>query len=823
MNQTSESRSTSIYLGKTSIIIGVCFVLSGATGLIYEVLWARMLGLVFGATTFAISTVLAAFMGGLALGSALSGRFGKNLKSPLRAYGLLEIGIAIYALLVPLLFRLVDGLYAALWSQVKAGFFVFSLWRFLLASAVLLIPTAFMGATLPILSSAILRSDRSGPTAITGLYNCNLVGAIAGALVAGFFLLPEFGVKATIWTAAAINLLIGLTALYLESRNASLKVVDEPIDTPESVSPIASSSNAAAADSRFWWWCALTSGFVTIGVQVAWSRILTMVIGSSTYAFSLVVALFLTGLSIGALWVARRGRIVDLRRAIFRAELAAAAALFLSLWVVNFMPNLLINLGVRLHLANWWALLALQSGIAALLILIPATLMGLVMPLVLVWANERGEQHAVGRVGRLYAANTLGAIAGAVLAGFVLIPQLGVRLTILSAVAICIVVAAAARPIKAGKMDADVQRALAFGLAVAVIVALPFVGPRLNLAMLSVGAYDGLVRVLAGTRFGGDTTSQQGRAISFKLLAYYEGPTATVSVSESEGARFLAINGRTNASDKLDMPTQVMVGQLPLLIAPRTDNALTIGYASGVTVGALLQSDIKSLECVELEPRAIDAGHFFDHVNHRPFEDPRLRLTVDDARAFLRVTPTRYDIIVSEPSHPWVPGVANLFTREFFQLGRSRLNQDGVFVQWLQVYQISTDSLRTVLATFHETFPNVLIFRVGGNRNSKDLILLGSQQPLNLDAIESRLGNAKITAELGRINVVGRAGVEAWYVCDQEQLGPAVAGAIINTDDNMRVETRAPREAFLPLMESNAAWIETLASQAKLKRPLPSP
>lgn len=822
MNQSNESRSTSTYLGKTSIIIGICFVLSGATGLIYEVLWARMLGLVFGATTFAISTVLAAFMGGLALGSALSGKFGKRLRSPLRAYGLLEIGIAIYALLVPLLFRLVDGLYAALWSKVQAGFFVFSLWRFLLASAVLLVPTALMGATLPILSSAILRSDRSGPTAITGLYNCNLIGAIGGALVAGFFLLPEFGVKATIWTAAAINLLIGIAALYLESRNPGTLEVDETMAVPEPLSPMENSANAAA-DSRFWWWCALTSGFVTIGVQVAWSRILTMVIGSSTYAFSLVVALFLTGLSIGALWVARRGRFANLRRAIFRAELAAAAALFLSLWVVNFMPNLLINLGVRLHLANWWALLALQSGIAALLVLVPATLMGLVMPLVLVWANERGEQHAVGRVGRLYAANTLGAIAGAALAGFVLIPQLGVRLTILSTVAICIVVAAAARPVKAGKMDADMQRALAFGLAVPIIVALPFVGPRLNLAMLSVGAYDGLVRVLAGTRFGGDSTSQQERAISFKLLAYYEGPTATVSVSESEGARFLAINGRTNASDKLDMPTQVMVGQLPLLIAPKTDNALTIGYASGVTVGALLQSDIKSLECVELEPRAIEAGHFFDHVNHRPLEDPRLRLTVDDARAFLRVTPTRYDIIVSEPSHPWVPGVANLFTREFFQLGRSRLNPDGVFVQWLQVYQISTESLRTVLATFHETFPQVLIFRVGGNRNSKDLILLGSQQPLDLDAIESRLSNPKITAELGRINVVGSAGVKAWYVCDQVQLGPAVAGAIINTDDNMRVETRAPREAFLPLMESNAIWIETLASQAKLTHPPRTP
>src|SRR5687767_9140344 len=183
------------------------------------------------------------------------------------------------------------------------------------------------------------------------------------------------------------------------------------------------------------------------------------------------------------------------------------------------------------------------------------------------------------------------------------------------------------------------------------------------------------------------------------------------------------------------MPTQVMVGQLPILIAPNVRNGLVVGFASGVTVGSILQSPIQSLECVELEPATVNGSRFFEHVNNRPLNDPRMRLIIDDARTYLRVTPTRYDMIVSEPSHPWVPGVANLFTKEFFTLGRDRLSEDGVFVQWVQIYQLSTDSFRSVLATFHEVFPYVQVFRVEGATKGKDLILIGSKTPLTLDRV----------------------------------------------------------------------------------------
>jgi spermidine synthase len=275
----------------------------------------------------------------------------------------------------------------------------------------------------------------------------------------------------------------------------------------------------------------------------------------------------------------------------------------------------------------------------------------------------------------------------------------------------------------------------------------------------------------------------------------------------------LGINGRTNASDSnFDMPTQVMLGQLPMLIAPERNNGLIIGYATGVTVGAMLQSPIQSVTCVELEPATVEGSRFFEHVNNRPLDDPRTQLIIDDARTFLRVSPSRYDVIVSEPSHPWVPGVANLFTEEFFELGRSRLSDQGIFVQWVQIYQLSTESLRSVLATYHKVFPHVLVFRVGGLSRGKDLLLVGSNQPLKLDQLAERITDERMANELRRVNLNSEADVRSWFVCDETRLGPAVAGARINTDDNMHIETTVPREAFRPLMQTNVEWVQGLAT-----------
>ena len=764
---------------KSFKVISFCFILSGATGLIYEVLWARMLGLVFGATTLAVSTVLAAFMGGLALGSALAGKLAPRIQKPLSTYGLMEIGIAVYALLVPLLFRWVDHVYVLIWQQLHPGYFAFSLWRFFLSGLVLLVPTTLMGATLPVLAVAIVRSSASDSNSVTRLYACNLAGAILGTLVAGFVLLPVLGIRMTIVVAAVLNVLVGVIAVSLQRRTK--------LDAPRVT---VAKSIATTDHDKFWLFAALASGFVTISTQVSWTRILTMIIGSSTYAFSIVVALFLIGLAIGAWLVARTDRSQALRLTILKVEVLTAIGIVLSLFVLNKTPAVLVTIGLKFQIASWIGLLLLQIFCATLLILVPAVLMGMVMPLVLVWAGS-----SPARVGRTYAINTIGAIAGAFVTGFLLIPKTSTRFTLLFAATCCLAVACVAyRPAEPTR-DPALKRALAIGLIPFLMMLLFVVAPPMNLADLSIGAYDSLVRVLAKTREEySDQTDPEQRQEAHELLMYREGPTATVSVRRDQNTLSMAINGRTNASDSaFDMPTQVMLGRLPVLIAPKIENGLIIGYATGITVGAMLQSPVQSVTCVELEPATIEASRYFEHVNNHPLNDPRLKVIIDDARTFLRVTPNRYDMIVSEPSHPWVPGVANLFTQEFFELGRDRLNDEGVFVQWVQIYQLSTESLRSVLATYHKVFPHVLIFRVGGLNKGKDLLLVGSNRPLTPDRLPQD------------------AEIRSWFVCDETKLGPAVAGAKINTDDNMHIETTVPREAFRPLMQTNAAWVEALA------------
>lgn len=805
MAEPSAARQQTVaYTSPAIKLIGLCFIFSGATGLIYEVLWARMLGLVFGATTLAVSTVLAAFMGGLALGSALAGKFASRIRRPLSAYGWLEIGIALYAVLVPFLFRWVDHLYVLIWQGFHPGFFVFSVWRFVLSCLLLLVPTTLMGATLPVLSAALLNNPLHSSSSVTRLYACNLVGAILGTMVAGFVLLPFVGVRTTILIAAAINTVVGVVAIVADRRTAPTEVRRELNEV------VAVSSETSAPGKKFWLWCAVASGFVTISTQVAWTRILTMIIGSSTYAFTIVVSLFLIGLAAGAWWIGRTKESQNLRSTVLIVEVLTAASLFFSLFIVNLIPGFLVSTGMRMQISSWAGLLFLQVVCAALLILVPALLMGMVMPLVLFWGGSQKEK-AVALVGQSYAVNTIGAITGAFVTGFILIPRTSTKFTLIVASAICLIVAGCAYEPLASVGDVALRRAIAVGLSVAMVFVLLVMAPPMNLADLSIGAYDSLIRVLAKSREGTSLESEDASADDHRLLMYDEGPTSTVSVRRDRGTISMAINGRTNASDsKFDMPTQVMLSQIPMLVAPRINNGLIIGFATGVSVGSMLQSPIGSVTCVELESSTLEGSRFFEHVNNLPLNDPRTSVIIDDARTFLRVTPNRYDVIVSEPSHPWVPGVANLFTQEFFELGRERLSEQGVFVQWLQIYQLSTDSLRSALATYHKVFPHVLVFQVGGGSAGKDLILLGSNQPLNLDQIRGRIADPRIAKEISRVDLHSEADVRSWFVCDESRLGPAVAGAKINTDDNMYIETTVPREAFKPLMQTNASWVEQL-------------
>jgi spermidine synthase len=667
-----------------------------------------------------------------------------------------------------------------------------------------------MGATLPVLVAAVQSAGERRASIVAKLYTLNLAGAIAGTIAAGFLLLPAFGVRATIWIAATGNLLIGALVLLSGARiSRSREMRDAPVKVDQA---------AQVSRPAFWFACVFVSGLVTISMQIVWSRLLSMIIGSSTYAFTIVVALFLIGLALGAWLVSSRSNNDPsaLRRSILLVQLLTVVTLFISLRLTNVVPSMLVQTGLRIGIDSWAGLLALQVAAATLLVLSPAVLMGMIMPLVLTWAGRGTNESDLAnyssprRVGQSYALNTLGAITGAILTAFVLIPLTSTRFTIFCMASLSLVIAGVAYEPRSPTFDRGLARSLAAGVSVALILAMLFLWPRINLNALSTGAYDSFVRVLAKSRSGVPEAERADSPSDHQLLMFEEGRTATVSVRKDWGITSMAINGRTNGSDADDMATQVLAGQLGVLVAPRTEKILMIGFATGVSAGSVLQSPAGSVECVEIEPAAVTSSRYFEHVNNRPLNDPRLRVVLDDARTVLRVNPVRYDLIISEPSHPWVPGVANLFTREFFTLGRERLTDEGIFVQWLQIYQLSTESVRSVLATFADVYPHVSVFRVQGAAKGKDLILLGSRAPIDLKRIDERMQEPRTLADLSRVGLNTPADLRAWFVCNENQLKPAVAGAVINTDDNMHVETVAPREAFRSTMEQNAAWIESL-------------
>jgi len=750
-------------------VLAAVFALSGSAGLIHEVVWSRLLGHLFGVTTLAISTVLAVYMGGLAIGSHVMGRRVTRLADTRRAYALLEIGIGVSALLVPLLLDLVAPLYGWLWRRYFRSFALFAGLQFVVASAILLPPTIMMGATLPALADYLAERPGRPSLAPQWLYTANLVGAVLGVALAGFLLMPTLGIWRTIIVGALVNIGGGTLVLAL------------PRQTEPRRPPAGAPREPERAAGRLLLAAAFVSGLLSIAAQVAWMRTLVLIVGSTTYAFSTVLLVNLAALALGSVWVSRRGardgRAVSGRLAAM--HLLMAVALLGAVYSINGAPFWYLSL------FRWWrpqglaGLVGLNTTVVFAILLLPVLFAGTILPLVIIGTVPPDAERTGKAVGRIYAVNTLGAIVGAVLAGFVLIPILGSETTLLG---MC-VVGAFMGLLFAWTRESPRWLALAsvpvlLGVGVGAVIQ-----PVWQKKPLTYGPFQAF-----HLREGPEALTHP----TDRLLYFREGQTATVAVFQRGPARSLVINGRVNASDLLtDMPTQVLSAQIPLLFAPRTDDVLVVGWGSGVTVGSVLRGGVQRVTAMELEPAVVEASRFFEHVNHQPLLDPRLALYHGDARHILSASDTTYDVIISEPSHPWVTGVANLFTADFFALGARRLRPDGLFVQWLQGYDISVDTYQTILATFHSVFPEVLVAKMP---LADDWILVGSRRPLRLDLAEldRRWAEPGIQAENERVGMRRIELLLALVRLTTDGVAAISQGARLNTDDNMRVEFRAP-------------------------------
>jgi spermidine synthase len=770
--------------------LGVAFLLSGSAGLIHEVVWSRLLGHVFGATSLAITTVLAAYMGGLALGSWWLGRRSETLVDGRRAYAALEIAIGLAALAVPVVLAAVEPLYGALWRRYHFSFGVFSVLRFGLACAILLVPTVLMGATLPILAgyAAGLPGRRLAPP---WLYTLNLAGAVLGVALAGFVLLPALGVWGTIIVGALLNIIVGAGVLLLPAAMRALPGRPTP-------------AQSARADPLLLA-IAFVSGAVSLATQIAWTRVLSLIVGSTVYAFSTVLVVYLVALGAGSAWASRRGgRVTRVVPDLALMHVLMALCTVGAVWAVNRLPHWYLGLYETWTPESLAGIVAVQVATVFAVLFWPVVCAGTILPLALVGVVPAGASDTGPAVGRIYAINTLGSIAGAMLGGFLLVPRLGSQTTLLGvallgAVLACVLAARAPTP---GWLRP----------AVFVTAALVVLGVALRPAWNTLALHAG---VFEPGRLGSERELVDPEE---RLVYAREGPTASVIVIERpEDTRVLVINARANASNTpVDMATQVLLAQIPLLLAPRTEDVFIVGWGSGVTAGAALQSHVRRVTAVELEPAVVEASRWFDDANHHARLDRRVTLFEDDARHILLASEDTYDVIVSEPPHPWVAGVANLFTRDFYTLAARRLRPEGVFVQWLQSYEIAFETYRSIVATLQSVFPDVMVFNPPG---SSDTILVATRQPLRIDleALEARWRHSKTHAELARIGLETPAQLLAGLAIAPDGVRRLAEGGRINTDDNMYVEFRGPRDTIRDPYQTAR---ETLAAMMRYHTPV---
>jgi spermidine synthase len=792
-------------------LVLICFFFSGFSGLLYEVLWLRMLILIFGSTTLAISTVLTSFMGGLALGSYLFGRIMDRQKRPLFYYGLLEGVIGLYALIIPWLFTLLIPLYQLLWQQLHLNFFSFTLMQFLLVSVVLVVPTTCMGATLPILSKWAVRQEMTLGVTIGRLYALNTFGAVLGTALSGFFLLPLLGVTNTLYIAVAINLLVALSILYLVRRQPAPSQIAETPSSPESYRLNVETNRAPLPKNVIWsvvFGVAL-SGFISMIYEVAWSRTLSLLVDSSVYGFTIMLTTFLVGIAVGSFFFSRWvDRIRFQGHAWAWLQIGIGLLAFVSLIFFQELPYLYLLLYQSLgHSIN--LLLTGKFLLAFFIMLAPTLFIGALFPLsVKIYAVSLKQ---IGRfVGNIYTINTVGCILGSFVGGFFLIPWLGIRNTILLGIALNLLLGFYLLVISPAPRSALkwIYAPITI-LFTAIILWFP---PDWKAPLMVSGVY------IYAHNFEKTTRQELLEMYNPKnepLLYYKEGHTCTISVHKSRytGTIYMKSNGKVEASTRGDMPTQVLVGSIPMLLAPRLDEILVVGMGSGVTVGSVTTFPARKITLVELEEAVIEGSRFFDHVNLRPLEDPRLVLQVADARNYLLVTPDKYDVIVSEPSNPWMAGVANVFTKEFFQLGFNKLKPEGVFCQWLQLYKISPESFKTVLSTFHSVFPHVYIFKP----QEKDLIMVGFKEKpvLSRVHIEERMGWEKVGQDLRRVNVPDSQELLRRFLMGPREVARLVKDGFINTDDYNLIEFSTPKTLFVETEDLNTQILEPLKRSAK--------
>jgi spermidine synthase len=734
---------------------------SGCSALIYEIVWYQLLQLVIGSTVISLGVLLATFMGGLCLGSMALPRI-RSLagRHPLRVYALVEMGIGICGILVLFGMPLVDRVYVA---AVGHGFPAMLL-RAVVAAACLLPPTVLMGASLPA-ASRWLRATPEGVSWMGLLYGGNTVGAVFGCLLAGFYLLRVYDMAAATLVAAAINGAVALVGFGMASRTPHQAGAEEP-----PASPVV--AEAAPRSGAVYLTIAL-SGACALGAEVVWTRLLGLLLGATVYTFSIILAVFLAGLGIGS------GVAAALVRGVARPRLALGCCQLLLSGAVAWTAYMLANslpywpINPLLSTSPWYTFqIDLARSIWAIL---PAALLwGASFPLALAAVASRGRD--AGRmVGGIYAANTAGAIVGALAFSMFLIPAVGTQgceraLILLSALSALFALAPPLRP-KPGVL------LLAAAVAAAVFLAMSVSGvPSMLIAY--------------GRRITLSANSSQ-------ILYAGEGMNASIAISRwNDGAVQFHVSGKVEAStEPYDMRLQRMLGHMPALLHPNPRSVLVVGFGAGVTAGSfVLHPEVKRIVICEME-RMIPpvATRFFGKENNHVLHDPRVEMVYDDARHFVLTTREKFDVITSDPIHPWVKGSATLYSKEYFELVKQHLNPGGIVTQWVPLYESDLSTVKSELATFFDVFPGGTVWGNDTAGGGYDTVLLGQAEPtkIDVDQLQAKLerpDEARVAASMREVGFNSAIALLSTYAGQGPDLKSWLADAEINRDRNLRLQ-----------------------------------
>jgi spermidine synthase len=797
---------------KTYLTIITLFFLSGLCALVYEVVWLRLLGLVFGNTTFAISTVLAAYMAGLGIGSLYFGKKIDNQGNPLLLYSFLEIGIGVFCLFTPIFWKIIEFLYVNIYQLINPGFFAFSLIRFALAFTLLFIPTFFMGGTLPILSKFLVGRSHNFSKDIGLLYGINTLGACAGVLFSSFLLINWLGVNLTIFLTAFSNIAIGLLAyrlFYKESKNPSADIVqtkEHKISPDEPITKL-------RFKSRTTLWIVLIgfgiSGYTSMAYEIGWTKVLSIALGSTVYSFAIMLSTFLVGMAIGSMLVSKFAKQIKINLHLFALiEIGIAFSVLIGMGFLDKMPFLFLSF-FKITQNHHILFRLVQFFLAGSIMLVPTFLFGATFPVVtnIVSRFSKGVGESIGLA---YFINTIGTVLGSTLTGFCFIPWIGIQNSMMLAILLNLIVGIAL--IIAARKSFLNKHSFRVALPVLIVaIMIPFHQSWSKSALTSDIAINPAKYVPFTQKQIQNTLDERER------LFYKEGLDATVSVvRKDEKFNYLLINGKVDASAG-DMFTQLFLGHIPMLLNNHpVEKVLNIGMGSGVTVAALASYPVKNIHCVELEEGVVEAARFFKKENRNVLKDPRLTVFTNDARNHLLVHDDKYDVIVSEPSNPWVAGEASLFTKEQFTLMKDHLSDDGIACQWLHLYAMSPDDLKMIIKTYSEVFEHVTLWY----SNINDFMLIGSRKP---QYFSTRLINQKIAAyphvkkDLALFDIFDASGILSNFMLSTKDIQSFVADAKINTDNFPHLEYSAPKSLYKQTLKEN---MQALAQFKKNRYPI---